>query len=324
MSTGDYNSFLGYFAGLGAYNSNFNNSVAVGYQALYGGGSFNTALGSFALKDNSTGTYNTAVGYNTLPLNSVGAGNTSVGALAGTTNLSGSNNTSVGYHSLYINRTGNNNTVLGYYAGSATSGSNNTYVGYQSGELINTGSNNTFLGGYQGAAGALTSTIAISDGLGNVHIYATGSRVAINKIANPNATLDVNGNTIITGSLTVTGNIVNNLGMGFVSCSLAVNGATAGTRTITASFLDVDGTSLPRPQQLIHWWTSATQTGSAAVPSPAVTNGTVTTYTVVAGTNVVPISNSGSINHAITDNNGRFAIRLNGGTDTPATVWLNT
>ena len=330
MTTGDYNSFLGYFAGYGAYNFNFNNSVAVGYQALYGGGSFNTALGSFALKDNSTGTYNTAVGYNTLPLNSVGVGNTSVGADAGTTNLSGSRNTSIGYHSLYINRTGNNNTVLGYYAGSATSGSNNTYVGYQSGELINTGNNNTFLGGYQGAAGTLNSTIAISDGLGNVHIYATASRVAINKTTTPNATLDVNGNTIITGSLTVTGSqtitgsltvtgpISNILGNGFVSCSLTVNGATAGLRTITASFLDVDGTSLARPQQLIHWWTSTAQTGSASAV------GGVVSYTVVAGTNVVPISNSGSINHAVTDNNGRFAIRLNGGTDAPATVWFNT
>ena len=38
------------------------------------------------------------------------------------------------------------------------------------------------------------------------------SRTAINKIANPNATLDVNGNTIISGSLTVTGSINNSLG----------------------------------------------------------------------------------------------------------------
>jgi hypothetical protein len=320
MTDGDYNSFLGHFAGYGAYDSIFNNSVAVGYQALYGGGSFNTALGSFALKDNSTGTYNTAVGYNTLPLNSVGAGNTSVGALAGTTNLSGSNNTSIGYHSLYINRTGNNNTVLGYYAGSATSGSNNTYVGYQSGELINTGNNNTFLGGYQGAAGTLTSTIAISDGLGNVHIYATGSRVAINKTTTPNATLDVNGNTIITGSLTVTGNIVNNLGMGFVSCSLAVDGATAATRTFSASFKNVDGTSLSRPQQLIHWWTSTSQTGSAS----AIGTGVVS-YLVVSGSNVLPVSStSGSINHAVTNNNGNFSVRLSGGTTSPTTLWFNT
>ena len=105
--------------------------------------------------------------------------------------------------------------------------------------------------------------------------------------------------------------------MGFVSCSLAVVGATAGARTISASFKDVDGTSLPRPQQLIHWWTSTTETGSASTPLNS-------SYTVVSGSNVVPISNSGSINHAVTDNNGNFAVRLNGGTATPVTFWFNT
>ena len=327
LADGSNNTFLGYNAGKGdtiGYTSTSEGSVAIGYNSLYGGGSFNTVVGTYTLLNNTTGVRNVAIGYNNSPSNSVGSDNISIGASTNSNNISGSRNISIGNAALNLNRTGNNNTVLGYQAGIATSGSNNTYIGLEAGELITTGNNNTFLGAYQGAIGPLTSTIAISDGLGNVHIYATGSRVAINKIANPNATLDVNGNTIITGSLTVTGNIVNNLGMGFVSCSLTVNGATAGQRTITASFLDVDGTSLARPQQLIHWWTSAAQTGSAAVPPPAGASPTVTTYAVVSGTNVVPISNSGSINHAVTDNNGNFAVRLSGGTAVPATIWFNT
>jgi hypothetical protein len=146
--------------------------------------------------------------------------------------------------------------------------------------------------------------------------------VGIRKTGSDNPTLnapfDVNGNTIISGSLTVTGSIVNILGMGFVSCSLLVSGSTAAQRTITASFLDVDNTSLARPQQLIHWWTSATETGSAALA-------TGNTYTVVAGTNIVPISNSGSINHAVTDSNGKFAVRFtNAGGGSDSTRWFNT
>ena len=102
-----------------------------------------------------------------------------------------------------------------------------------------------------------------------------------------------------------------------MSCSLAVSGSTPAQRAITAQFRNVGGAVVPRAQ-LIHWWTSNTQTGSVAIAAPT------TTYLVVSGSNVVPISNSGSINHAVTDNNGNFAVRLNGGTDTPATIWFNT
>jgi hypothetical protein len=324
LSEGSNNTFVGYNAGKGdtiGYTSTSEGSVAIGYNSLYGGGSFNTVVGTYTLLNNTTGVRNVAIGYNNSPSNSVGSDNISIGASTNSNNISGSRNISIGNAALNLNRTGNNNTVLGYQAGIATSGSNNTYIGLEAGELITTGNNNTFLGAYQGAIGPLTSTIAISDGLGNVHIYATGSRVAINKIANPNATLDVNGNTLITGSLTVTGNIVNNLGMGFVSCSLLVSGSSTAQRAFSASFKNVDGTSIPRAQ-LIHWWTSATQTGSASTPTAGA--GPVT-YLVVSGSNIVPISNSGSINHAVTDNNGNFAVRLTGTTGgTVQTIWFNT
>ena len=72
-------------------------------------------------------------------------------------------------------------------------------------------------------------------------------------------------------------------------------------------------------QQLIHWWTSATQTGSASLVS-----GTVT-YLVVSGSNIVPIANLGSINHAVTNASGLFAIRLTNPTGpTSGSIWFNT
>ena len=89
-------------------------------------------------------------------------------------------------------------------------------------------------------------------------------------------------------------------------------------RAITATFKDVDGSTLTRPQQLIHWWTSTTETGSAVAA-------TGNTYLVVSGSNVVPISNSGSINHAVTDSSGRFAVRFtNSGGGSDSTRWFNT
>jgi hypothetical protein len=274
----------------------------------------NTIIIRFTNKTN-----NTAVGY-LAGLTTLGDFNTALGALS----LYGfggahSYNVSLGAYSGFGISSGNYNTFVGSYAGYAiTTGANNIFIGSGSGLSVVSGNNNTIIGKYAGTS-ALTSTVVLADGLSNIYLYATASQVAINKTATPNAPLDVNGNTIITGSLTITGNIVNNLGMGFVSCSLAVSGAAATQRAITAEFLDVDGTSIPRAQ-LIHWWTSTVQTGSAS----AIGAGTAT-YTVVSGSNIVPIANSGSINHAMTDNSGKFAIRLTtaAGPGT-STVWFNT
>jgi hypothetical protein len=283
-------------------------NVAVGYRTLF--------------SSSASIVYNTAIGY-TSQYYMQGSSNTGVGkdAIRGsiiTANNLGSYNTGIGYEALQVLSSGDSNTAIGSYAGYAlTTGDNNTLIGSASGGSISTGIKNTILGSYTGSA-ALTSTVVLSDGDGNVQLYATGSKVAIGKTATPNATLDVTGSAIITGSLTVTGNIVNILGMGFVSCSLAVV-SSSNLRTFSASFKDVDGTSLPRPQQLIHWWTSTAETGSAS----AVGTGVVS-YIVASGSNVVPISNSGSINHAVTDNNGNFAVRLVGGIAAPTTVWFNT
>ena len=102
---------------------------------------------------------------------------------------------------------------------------------------------------------------------------------------------------------------------------IAEAGAASTQRAITAQFLDVDGSPLTRQQQLIHWWTSTAQTGSVAAPIK-------NTYTVVSGSNVVPLTtaNSGStIHHAVTDSSGKFTLRFtNTGGGTDQTIWFNT
>ena len=259
-------------------------------------------MGYYAVNSTS-GEYNTALGFR---------------SLFGVTNGNYSYNTALGTWSGFFIQSGNYNTFVGSYAGyNITTGGGNTLIGSGSGQSIQTGGNNTIIGKYAGTA-ALASTVVLSDGLGNVQLYATGSQVAIGKTATPNATLDVTGSMIVTGSLTVTGNIIGLSTYNFVSCSLSVVGATTASRAFVAEFKDVDGSPLTRPQQLIHWWTSATETGSAVSASG-------NTYTVVSGSNIVPISNSGSINHAVTAADSKFAVRCNNaGSTGTATVWFNT
>jgi hypothetical protein len=269
----------------------------------------NVAIGSQALRgsvtiNNNIGQGNVAVGYQSLLSLSSGNYNTAIGWFAGNSLTSGTGNVIVG-------------------GGSQLLGSFNTLIGYTAGGSITSGDKNTIIGKYLGSS-TLNSTVVLADGDSNVYLYATSSRVAINKVANPNATLDVNGNTIITGSLTVTGPIRNIVNDGFVSCSLSTSG-TGADRTILATFNEVDGTALTNPRQLVHWWTSTSQFGEAARTFGSPT--TVTpVYSVTTGSNVTPIaSTSGSINHAVTNTSGQLGLRLTTANNAgSATVWFHT
>ena len=144
--------------GLGSYNS------AVGSYALFSDtdGWGNTAFGSDALYSNTTGDRNTAIGSEALVLNTASA-NTAVGNGALNANIDGMQNTATGTQALADNSSGNFNTAFGcqaLFANNAgvantalgvsalrvnTSGSDNTAVGY--GALTNsTGSNSIALG----------------------------------------------------------------------------------------------------------------------------------------------------------------------------------
>ncbi len=137
-----------------------------------GMGSFNGAVGAFALNNNETGFSNNAMGDSALFRNIAGAANTAVGDLALEVNdSSGSgtanNNTAVGASSLSLNLTGSENTVVGAGAG----------------PNIDTGFNNTYLGNFVGSdtnfADNEDSTIRIGDisngnGAGSLECYVGG------------------------------------------------------------------------------------------------------------------------------------------------------
>jgi uncharacterized coiled-coil protein SlyX len=100
-----------------------------------GFGSFNGAVGAFALNGNTTGFSNNAMGDSALELNTIGAQNTAVGDLALRNNdATGAGlanfNTAVGGSAMFNNVTGGQNTVVGAGAGpNLAAGTSNTYVG---------------------------------------------------------------------------------------------------------------------------------------------------------------------------------------------------
>jgi uncharacterized coiled-coil protein SlyX len=117
-------------------------NTAVGAAALLnndgdteGMGSFNGALGAFALNNNDNGFSNNAVGDSALFRNQSGAQNTAVGDLAlenndATDDGEANNNTAVGASALINNVNGSENTGVGAGIGpNLANGFNNTYIG---------------------------------------------------------------------------------------------------------------------------------------------------------------------------------------------------
>jgi hypothetical protein len=146
LNGGDANTALGTAALL--LNGDGFQNTAVGAAAMVfntgdtlGNGSFNGAVGAFALNGNTLGFSNNAMGDQALQLNTIAAQNTAVGDLALRNNdATGSGeanfNTAIGASAMFNNTTGSGNTVVGEEAGlNLATGFNNTYVG----ELVGTG-----------------------------------------------------------------------------------------------------------------------------------------------------------------------------------------
>jgi hypothetical protein len=108
---------------------------------------YNTAVGHYALANNTSGSYNTASGAVALYANTTGGGNVASGAQALVYNTTGSNNVATGASSLYSNKDGSQNVATGTWAlNSNTSGSYNSVVGHGAMYYSTTGSYNAALG----------------------------------------------------------------------------------------------------------------------------------------------------------------------------------
>jgi hypothetical protein len=123
VTTGKYNSFIGFQAG---------KSNTIGKQNIF--------LGYQAGKANLDGDYNIFIGYQ--------AGFNTLGPMPGgfTGGSYGSFNCYIGYHAGFSSIHGSHNTMLGYAAGNQNTSGNNTFIGSLAGSQNTTGGGNTFLG----------------------------------------------------------------------------------------------------------------------------------------------------------------------------------
>ena len=113
----------------------------------------NTAIGCWALTNNTSGQANTATGTYALLANTSGQLNTATGAFALESNTD-SNNTATGYAALTYNTTGNDNTANGSLALALNhTGNNNIALGYRAGITLHTGSDNIYIGNSGSSSG---------------------------------------------------------------------------------------------------------------------------------------------------------------------------
>lgn len=141
------------------YNTNKSELIAIGDSALHNNGvgaTFvlhsinNTAIGTKALKENTTGYYNTAIGHHSLMKNTIGLYNTAVGNAALKDNVTGYDNTAFGAESLTKNLSYGNSSFGVQSLPLLTSGYNNTAIGVRAGLSNITGSGNIFIGSEAG------------------------------------------------------------------------------------------------------------------------------------------------------------------------------
>jgi trimeric autotransporter adhesin len=140
-----YNTAMGTNALKG--NSTGGSNSAFGYSALVLNqtGNSNTAVGTQALRDNRNGSYNVAVGGGALQQNT-GGSNTAVGTGALQGNTTGNSNTAVGTNTLRANGGGNHNVAVGGGALEQNTGSGNTALGTSALNKNREGQNNTAVG----------------------------------------------------------------------------------------------------------------------------------------------------------------------------------
>ena len=224
-----------------AVTSSDTTTLGLGFGALVnddGTANYNVAVGSDALKANTTGSQNNAHGYQALRSCTSGAINNAFGHQALYSTTSGFHNNAIGFKALYSNTSGIRNVANGYGALYTTTGSHNTAIGYLAG-YTTTSSGVVFLGAYSG----LNSTGAGNTAVGYFCMYAasgtsTGTNnTSVGDTAAYNLTTGSN-NTLIgknAGDTITTGNNNICIGQGSDSSSAtASNEITLGNNSNTS------------------------------------------------------------------------------------------
>jgi hypothetical protein len=173
--TGSFNTFLGYQAG---YTNNASYNSFIGYQAGRSTttGQYNSFIGYKAGYANTTGYSNVFMGDSVAVSNTFGNKNVMLGNLAGKNNTSGSNNVYIGYQAGYLGTYGGQNICIGNYAGYSNTTGQNLFIGEYAGEKNTSGSRNSCVGFFSGqmnVTGGQNSYFGQFAGMDNLSSYNT-------------------------------------------------------------------------------------------------------------------------------------------------------
>lgn len=158
------NTAVGFRALVNATDTNL--STALGFQALVGvttgisntglgantmasgvcTGSYNTAIGSYALTAITTGTLNVGVGNNALASLTIGGYNTAIGAETLRNVTTGSYHVAIGRQALFSMVSNSYAIAIGHTAGYSNTGGANVFIGADSGKNNVVGINNVMIG----------------------------------------------------------------------------------------------------------------------------------------------------------------------------------
>lgn len=173
--------FIGQGAGLNENLNNRHNTFlgdSTGFTTIIS--QRNVAVGSKALKSNTTGNYHVAIGERALEENEDGRANVAVGRLSLSSNLSGDYNTAVGTNSLLSNTSGSLNTAVGRQALlDNTGGERNVAVGQASLKSNTDGDENIAIGralqqNTTGSSNIAIGNYALNDNDYRNHLIAIG------------------------------------------------------------------------------------------------------------------------------------------------------
>lgn len=298
-----------------AYSPTVNSTVAIGDSALaYTGlnstyaydGDWNTGIGTYALKSNTSGRSNTATGFFSLSSNITGSENTGLGYSALTKNTTGWQNTAVGESALYNNETGSGNTAVGSSVlADNTSGKFNTAIGTYTMQHNINGNNNVaigfgaFLANQSGYSNVVVGTDALRKSLTLNNLVAIGDSALYNN--GTDATLYYHSiqNTAI-GSKALFANTTGSLNTasGYNSLTANITGLNNtghGAFTLRANTTGTENTASGRSAL----YNNTIGNSNTAVGSVALFNNTDGDYNTALGVSALSVNTTGNGNTAL-------------------------
>ncbi len=276
--------------------------IAIGNYALTAStGTYNTAIGNGALKENTTGSNNIAMGSDALRVNTTGTYNLAIGNNALTSNSTGNDNFAMGNNALSQNTTGVYNLALGNGAlSSNTTGGSNFGLGVNALRANTTGRNNVGIG-VEAMFKNTTGENNIGFGNGTLHENTTGNdNISLGTNSLRNNTTGNNNLAFGTNALYANTTGADNVAMGpgaLLNNTVGTNNIGLGTNSLRTNTTGKDNVALGSTAL----FANTTGVNNIAIGTNGLRNNTTGNNNIGFGTNTLRLNTTGERNIAIGD-----------------------